>query len=102
MAEFYPTDLGYLDEEIAKSKNLRKATPIKLIAVGGFVAISYFHNRETTEDLEYIIDPAIKNLAKIEKMLQWAIKRVASAKSYEETWVNDRVSMFAVGNIVLS
>ncbi|OXV05600.1 hypothetical protein Egran_06632 [Elaphomyces granulatus] len=39
--EDFQQALAYLDEEIAKSKNLRKAVPIKLIAVGGFVAKGY-------------------------------------------------------------
>ncbi|KMP07972.1 hypothetical protein CIRG_07653 [Coccidioides immitis RMSCC 2394] len=86
------------DEEIGKSKNLRKAVPIKLVAVGGFVAVSYFQNRASTEDLDYMIDPALENLTKIEDKLGRAIKNVADKKGYDEGWVNDKLRLFAVGD----
>ncbi|KMU85165.1 hypothetical protein CIHG_02947 [Coccidioides immitis H538.4] len=75
------------DEEIGKSKNLRKAVPIKLVAVGA-----------STEDLDYMIDPALENLTKIEDKLGRAIKNVADKKGYDEGWVNDKVRLFAVGD----
>ncbi|OJD25467.1 hypothetical protein ACJ73_03163 [Blastomyces percursus] len=80
----------YLDEEIGKSKNLRKAAPLQLVAVGGFVAVSYFQNRTSTEDLDYMIDPTLENLSKIEDKLVRAIKNVADKKGYDEGWVNDK------------
>ncbi|TPX19737.1 hypothetical protein DIZ76_017529 [Coccidioides immitis] len=96
--EDFQQALTYLDEEIGKSKNLRKAVPIKLVAVGGFVAVSYFQNRASTEDLDYMIDPALENLTKIEDKLGRAIKNVADKKGYDEGWVNDKVRLFAVGD----
>ena len=90
--------LFYLDEEIGKSKSLRKAVPLKLVAVGGFVAVSYFHNRASTEDLDYMIDPGLNSMTKIEGKLACAIKAVAYRKGYDEGWVNDNVRMFAVGD----
>lgn len=92
--------LAYLDEEIGKSKNLRKAVPLKLVAVGGFVAVSYFHNRASTEDLDCMIDPGLKSLTKLKGKLARAIKAVAHRKDYDEGWVNDNVRMFAVGDSV--
>jgi hypothetical protein len=62
----HATGLAELDAEIAKSRNLQRAAPIKLIAVGGFVAVTYFHNRETTQDLDCLLDPTLKNRVRIE------------------------------------
>jgi hypothetical protein len=94
--------LTYLDEDIGKSKNLRKIVPIKLIAVGGFVAVTYFQNRAITEDLDYMIDPTIENRPKIEQKLARAITNVGREKGYDRNWVNDRVTMFAVGDTAQS
>ncbi|EAS32715.2 uncharacterized protein CIMG_03739 [Coccidioides immitis RS] len=77
--EDFQQALTYLDEEIGKSKNLRKAVPIKLVAVGGFCC-------------------PLENLTKIEDKLGRAIKNVADKKGYDEGWVNDKVRLFAVGD----
>ncbi|KAI1989907.1 hypothetical protein LOZ53_003473 [Ophidiomyces ophidiicola] len=87
-----------LDEKIGKSKNLRKAAPIKFIVVGGFVAVTYFQNRDTTEDLDYMLDPSLENLGKVKEKLSRAIKTVAKRKGYDDDWVNDKVQVFALGD----
>jgi hypothetical protein len=51
--------LGRLDEEVSKSKNLRKAAPVKIVAVGGYVAVSYLRNRTSTEDINYKSRPQL-------------------------------------------
>jgi hypothetical protein len=89
--------LASLDEEIGLSKNLRKVVPIKLIAVGGYVSVTYFRNREATEDVDYILDPTIENQAKVDEKLQRAIERVAKSKKLTPDWINDKVAQFAVG-----
>ncbi|KAM5432300.1 hypothetical protein McanCB56680_006530 [Microsporum canis] len=99
--EDFQQALIYLDEEIGKSKNLRKAAPIKLVAVGGFVAVTYFENRTTTEDLDYMVDPSLKNLEKIREKLVRAISNVAEKQGYDDDWVNDRVQQFAFGDFAL-
>jgi hypothetical protein len=33
--------------------------PIRLIAVGGFIAVTYLRNRDITGDINYILDPTI-------------------------------------------
>lgn len=68
---------------------------------GGFVAVTYFHNRESTEDLDYLLDPTLPNLAKIEEKLINAISRTATKHKYEEDWANDKIGMFAVGDTAL-
>ena len=88
-----------LDKAIGKSKNLRKISPIKVITVGGYVAVTYFHNRETTEDIDYILDPEIKDQKKTEAKLQAAVETVALARDYSVEWFNNRVAQFATGPI---
>ena len=42
--------------------------------------MNYFHNRESTEDLDYMIDPTLKNLVEIKAKLDRAINNVADKK----------------------
>ncbi|KJK73869.1 hypothetical protein H634G_10847 [Metarhizium anisopliae BRIP 53293] len=86
-----------LDSEIAKSKNLRAAAPIKLLSAGGFVAVTLFHNRNSTQDIDYIIDPDTKNVTKVKEKLQKAISAVAQKRGLVEEWINSRMEVFAVG-----
>lgn len=46
-----------LDREVAKYLTLNWALPITLISTGGFVAVSHFRNRRSTEDIDYMLDP---------------------------------------------
>ncbi|KAI9807057.1 MAG: hypothetical protein M1825_005774 [Sarcosagium campestre] len=98
MAETLKSSLTKLDEVITKSKNLRKASPIRLVAVGGFVSVSYFGNRHSTEDVDYIIDPSINNLPKIKTKFEKAILEASEAQRWNHTWINDSVTQFAVGD----
>lgn len=88
--------LIYLDKEVEQSKNLRKISPIKFVAVGGYVSVTYLQNRPTTEDIDYILDPQIEDQVKTEEKLQVAIQKVAKSKGYSSEWFNNKVAQFAV------
>ncbi len=61
------------------------------------MSVTYFRNREATEDVDYILDPTIENQAKAEEKLQRAIERVAKSKKLTPDWINDKVAQFAIG-----
>ncbi|ROT38124.1 hypothetical protein SODALDRAFT_279063 [Sodiomyces alkalinus F11] len=84
---------------MSKSKNLRAAAPIKLLSAGGFVAVTLFRHRQSTRDIDYIIDPAIRKLNKIKEKFQRAI--LAVAKQYEliGDWINPLMDLFTPGDI---
>ncbi|KAI1975139.1 hypothetical protein LOZ51_002213 [Ophidiomyces ophidiicola] len=96
-AKEFQLALELLDTEIGKSKNLRKAAPIKLVCAGGYVAVSYFRNRSSTQDIDYVLDPQIENVEKIRGKLQRAIGAVADKLQLSEEWINSRMEIFAVG-----
>ncbi|XMA15127.1 hypothetical protein WAI453_007918 [Rhynchosporium graminicola] len=58
------TALTHLDKEVEQSKNLRKVSPIRLVAVGGYVSVTYLQNRRAAEDIDYILDPQIEDQVK--------------------------------------
>ncbi|KAA8894746.1 hypothetical protein FN846DRAFT_999075 [Sphaerosporella brunnea] len=90
--------LQLLDEEIGNSRNLCKVAPIILLAVGGFVAVTYFGNRDSSHDLDYILDPSLPNVAKMSEKLEKAILVVAKKANYHDKWANDNVAVFAIGD----
>ncbi|THW71958.1 hypothetical protein D6D18_10413 [Aureobasidium pullulans] len=97
-----PTDksiaLEVLDGQIGESKNLRKMSPVRMISAGGFLAVNVFGNRASTEDIDYILDPEIKNLTKAEEKLSIAIRKVNKDLQLEDQWINDSMAVFAVGD----
>ncbi|CAC9887078.1 hypothetical protein D6D02_07018 [Aureobasidium pullulans] len=86
-----------LDAEMGKSKNLRKMSPLRMISAGGFVAVSVFGNRSSTEDIDYILDPELKDLPKAEKKLSIAIEEAADQLRIGKNWINDSMAVFTVG-----
>ncbi|KAI9890927.1 MAG: hypothetical protein M1814_003426 [Vezdaea aestivalis] len=72
--------LAVLDSQIAKSKNLSTVLPIKIVATGGFVALKVLKNRQSTQDLNFILDPSIPDYSKMQEKLSIAIKSVAKSQ----------------------
>lgn len=90
--------LNKLDEQTGNSKNLRRMSPIRMISAGGFVAVSLFGNRTSTEDVDYILDTQIKDPKKAEQKLIVAIKVVTELLDMDKDWINDSMAVFAVGD----
>ncbi|KAL1855014.1 hypothetical protein Plec18170_004427 [Paecilomyces lecythidis] len=68
--------------------------PIRMIAAGGFLAVSYLKNRESTGDLDYLIEPEFADDREIKTPLQRAIYSVASQLHYNEDWANQESDIF--------
>lgn len=69
-----------------------------MISAGGFLAVNVFGNRSSTEDIDYILDPELKNLSKAEEKLSIAIRKVNKDLQLEDQWINDSMAVFAVGD----
>jgi hypothetical protein len=90
--------LDYLDEEIGHSKNLKQIAPIRIIAVGGFVAVTHLQNRQFTGEIDFVLEPTIDNYTKIASKLNKAINTVAEERAYSPKWANDHVGVFTEGH----
>lgn len=66
-----------------------------MVSAGGFVAVNVFGNRSSTEDVNYILDPYIKNPTKAEEKLRTAIQTVTRQLELENKWINDSMSVYA-------
>lgn len=70
-----------------------------MISAGGFVAVSLFGNRDSTEDVDYILDTQMKDPKKAEEKLIVAIKVVTELLDMDKDWINDSMAVFAVGDV---
>lgn len=68
--------------------------PITLISTGGFLATNYFHNRDSTSDLDYLLEPQWASDNDVKRPLQNAMIRTANRLGFTEDWVNDDMAFF--------
>jgi hypothetical protein len=73
-------------------------SPVRMISAGGFVAVTLFGNRASTEDVDYMLDTQMRDPKKAEEKLLVAIKAVTQLLQMEEGWINDSMAVFAVGD----
>lgn len=71
--------------------------PITLLSAGGFLAMEYLKNRESTGDLDYIIEPQRANDDDIKLPLSAAMVKAAGRASLTEDWAKDEMSFFVPG-----
>ncbi|RMD41709.1 hypothetical protein DV735_g3385, partial [Chaetothyriales sp. CBS 134920] len=92
-----PADGGAAEERLALDVEIGKSKNIQLLSAGGFVAVTLFHNRLSTKDIDYIMDPDTPNVDKIKGKLQNAIESVSRQRSLSADWINSRMEIFAIG-----
>jgi len=69
--------------------------PIDVVTIGGFLAVTYFKNREATGDLDYMIDPQWAQDDEIKTPFKEAIESVAEKEEFENDWMNDGLEIWA-------
>ncbi|KAL4957530.1 hypothetical protein BDW69DRAFT_156058 [Aspergillus filifer] len=92
--EDFRKGLEALDKEMGQSPWLKAFAPIKLVAAGGFLAISYLRNRETTGDLDYLIDPEFVGDSDVQNAFHDSISAVADQLNYNDEWINEAMAIF--------
>ena len=89
--------LTKLDAELGKLQLPASAIPIRLISVGGYVAVKHLGNRKSTFDIDYVLDPTLENSNQVKLGITAAIFAVAEALDYQHTWMNDDCKVFTGG-----
>lgn len=93
-AEDFRQGLEVLDNEMGKDDWLIAFAPITLISTGGFLATNFFRNRESTGDIDYLLEPQWAHDNDIKKPLQNAITRAARHLGFIDDWVNEELAFF--------
>lgn len=86
--------LEALDSEIENDPWLGAFAPLTLIAADGFVAVTYLQSRESTEDLDYLIEPRWAQDDDIKKPLREVIDKVGSQMKFNADWINEELALF--------
>ncbi|KAB8231250.1 hypothetical protein BDV23DRAFT_169974 [Aspergillus alliaceus] len=83
-----------LDTKLAAVPVVVAFAPIKVIAAGGFFAVAHLKNRQTTKDLDYLLEPDWAGDDDIKRSLRKAIVQVADELGYPQNWANEDVALF--------
>ncbi|KAJ5677801.1 uncharacterized protein N7477_003434 [Penicillium maclennaniae] len=86
-ADDFQRGLEVLDGEMGKDDWLIAFAPITLISTGGFLATNFFHNRESTGDLDYLLEPQWASDNDVKRPLQNAMIRTANQLGFTEDWM---------------
>lgn len=86
--------LKSLDDEMGQDEWLIAFAPITLLSAGGFLAVSFFRNRESTGDLDYLIEPQWAHDNDIKEPLRKAMQRAAINMGFIQDWANDEMAFF--------
>ncbi|PGH16865.1 hypothetical protein AJ79_01509 [Helicocarpus griseus UAMH5409] len=96
-AEDFQKGLAALDAELGKNAFIVAFAPIKIIAAGGYFAVTYLKNRTATTDLDYLADPEWAADEDIRNPIKEAIFEVSTALNYNDEWINEDVALFVTG-----
>jgi hypothetical protein len=93
-----PTGLALLDAEIGENELLMSVAPLRLISVGGSLAVRVCRNREASYDIDCMLDPNVARAAEYLAEFRAAVSRVANKGGYPADWLNQQVEMFVAEN----
>lgn len=65
-----------------------------MLSAGGFLAVSFLKNRESTEDLDYLLEPEWAHDSDIKKSLYSTIEKVSEKLHFTRGWINDEMAFF--------
>jgi hypothetical protein len=83
---------------MGKDPYIAALAPIRIIAAGGFVAVSYLKSRESTADIDYLLDPEWAQDHDIKIPLREAMAKVAEQLQFSEDWINEDLSLFVTSS----
>lgn len=90
--------LKLLDNEIENHELLMSIAPIRLISIGGALAVRILKNRHSTFDIDCVLDPNISAVRYFAEEFDYAVSIVAMEAQETEDWLNQQMSMFIARN----
>ncbi|EFE38595.1 hypothetical protein TRV_06729 [Trichophyton verrucosum HKI 0517] len=90
--------LKALDEEMGKNEMIAAFAPIRMIAAGGFLAVMYLQSRNSTGDLDYLLEPEWAKDPDIQRPLKEAIFKIGERLFFDTEWANEDVALFVTSS----
>ncbi|ATY65099.1 hypothetical protein CCM_05027 [Cordyceps militaris CM01] len=86
--------LDALNEEIGKSELLMSVAPIRLISVGGSLAVLLCGNRNSSTDIDCILDPQVAENEEYAAEWTKVVADTAVAVNFYQGWLNQQLAIF--------
>ncbi|KAG5928607.1 hypothetical protein E4U42_000321 [Claviceps africana] len=86
--------LTMLDSKIASNDLLMSVAPLRLVTVGGCLAVRLCHNRETSYDIDCFFDPHVASIDHFAAEFETMIHQVACEGGYYKDWLSPQVNIF--------
>jgi hypothetical protein len=93
-AKYTSKGLTTLDQAMGENPWLVAPAPIRPIAAGGFLAVSYLKNRESTGDVDCLINLEFATVNDIQNALKGTIRSLARDLRYIDDWINEATAIF--------
>ncbi|OJJ31252.1 hypothetical protein ASPWEDRAFT_176341 [Aspergillus wentii DTO 134E9] len=93
-ADDFNKGLEALDNEMGKDEWLIAFAPITLLSAGGFLAVNFFKNRDSTGDFDYLLEPQWAHDNDVKGPLHSAVTRTAKRLGFIEDWANEEMAFF--------
>ncbi|QPG97304.1 hypothetical protein C2857_006120 [Epichloe festucae Fl1] len=86
--------LTMLDAKIASNDLLMSVAPLRLVTVGGCLAVRLCHNREASYDIDCLLDPHVTAVEDYSAEFELVIQDVAHEGGFYKDWLNQQVNIF--------
>ncbi|KAI5861529.1 hypothetical protein GGS23DRAFT_606122 [Durotheca rogersii] len=86
--------LSLLDAEISNSELLMSVAPIRLISIGGSLAVCLLRNRESSYDIDCVLDPNLAAVKEYADEFKAAVSKVARSGGFGQDWLNRQLETF--------
>ena len=83
---------------MGQSELIAAIAPLRLVAIGGFLAVSLFRNRDSSVDIDCLIDPNVTAVEEYKVEVRNAIRDVAYENDLPPDWLNDEMAIFIARN----
>lgn len=68
--------------------------PLRFIAYGGLLAVTVFGNRESTKDVDVLLEPNVYEAEEYRHELEELVQGIAAEANYKPDWFNDELKLF--------
>lgn len=86
--------LALLDAKLGGNPVIAAFPPMRLVVAGGFFAVAHLKNRQSTQDLDYLLDPELATNEDVRGTIRSAVKEVAEELGYTRDWANEDIAVF--------
>jgi hypothetical protein len=83
-----------LDEAIGTSDLLMSVAPLRFITYGGLLAVAVFGNRQSTNDIDVLLEPNVYEADEYRYELEELVQGTAAQANYKPDWFNDELKLF--------